>query len=41
VIVLAAANQDPDGVGVGFAAEPVVDEGDVEVEFAQVMRSCA
>jgi hypothetical protein len=27
---------DSHGVGVGFASEPVVDEGDVEVELAGV-----
>jgi hypothetical protein len=38
VIVHAAAVQDPHGVCVGFAAEPVVDEDDVEVELASIFR---
>jgi hypothetical protein len=37
VLVLAAADQNPDIVGVDFAAEPVVDQGDVEVKAAGVV----
>ncbi len=30
-----------DGFGVVFAAEYIVDEGNVEVEFPEIMSSCA
>jgi hypothetical protein len=36
VVVPAAADQDAHGAGLGFAAQPVVDEGDVEAELGGV-----
>ncbi len=37
MVVLAAADKDPDGVVVGLAAELVVDQDDVEVQLAGVL----